>query len=296
MNPANSYYGNTLPLAWWVGLATPPPVWGTLQHAWMEDLPFQEFDVQSRRWPFLAYSERNRAEAVTWAVGAFDVVAIGDPFLYLAALLGGPVRRVGSSPLRTIAYPTHHDGSDETIPRHDELAEAYLEAEGPDLTVCLHWREHSNARLRAVYEQRGFEVLCHGLASDRLFLVRQHATLLRHDRVISNHIGTAMLHGGVLGLQMEITGPPFDKYDPWTTAADMRAREQERWPELFDGGTAGEQSIALANEELGAEHVRPPEELAVVLGWTTPRRQINSALERGLAVRRRWSSFVGRGR
>lgn len=282
MNPVNSMYGHDLVLALWTGLhRRVPPIWGFLQHAWMEDLPFWQGERHSRFWPIIVFSERNRSAAKEWCIGRCDtsVIAIGDPFLYVVRLLASLGAR--PSPSRgggTIVYPMHADGRDETIARHRAYGEFVRETEGAETTVCLHWHDWGNPRLRGAYEDLGFRVISHGFNASPHFLFAQHAELLRHERVVSNVVGTALFHGGALGLHMEVMGPVFGERDTPEELEALVAHQCERWPTLVEGGVRGDAAVVLAGEELGAEHMREPEDLKELLGWTGAARVRAEAL------------------
>lgn len=279
MNPVDSIYGHDFVLRLWAGLrGRVPPIWGFLQHAWMEDLPFWRVKRRSSFWPIVVFSERNRRAALEWCEGRYQVpaIAIGDPFLYLVRLLARPEPSPRPPSGGTIVYPMHADGRDEPIVRHRDLGEFVRERVGTEATVCLHRHDWGNPRLRTAYEETGFRVISHGFNGAPQFLVGQH--LLRHTPVVSNVVGNALFHGGALGLHMQIMGPVFDERDTREELDALEGHQREWWPTLVDGGVASEAVVALADEKLGTEHVRKSERLKELLAWAGAARIRTEAL------------------
>jgi hypothetical protein len=267
MNPANEAYGQDFVLATYAGLRVQLPLWGHLQHAWMLTLPSWEGEVYSTRWPTFVFSDRNLA-AMRERWPQVETHAIGDPFLYVVRLLETPESRPHDSlPPSTLAYPTHADGQDETIPMHEAYRDHLRSSEQGDITVCLHPLDHHSLKLRAVYEEEGWRVIHHGSARSQMFLFAQHAEILRHGRVVTNQFGTAMLHGAALGRHVEVSGPVFGHDGPEYVEVSVN-----RWPAVHRGGVRGNEAKAMAWDELGGGNVREPDELAALLGWRGIRR------------------------
>ncbi len=277
-HPDNHFYGHNRVLADYVGIgADVPVIWGHVQHGWSEGHGLMLRPRLVRWLPKFVYSSANRQAALD--DGIKPAVPIGGPFCYLAtqerARLGGP------APRSTIAYPSHSWERDEMQGSHDALIAAISEREEGPVTVCLYWREYDQLEVRRVYEAAGFRVVCHGYRSDPHFMRRQFDELLLHDRVVTNRVATALWYGGLVGRALEVYGPVFgvqgaDEVESW----DRFQRRQ--WPMLFDGGVDGATAADLAADELGAAHVRPPEELAEILGWTG-RKPTLGPLVRGAA-------------
>jgi hypothetical protein len=291
MTPANSLYGSNVALARYVGIdGRPPPIWGTLQHAWMPDLPFPEGEVVSRFWPILVFTERNRRLAVeSGMVRDGRAIAIGDPFLYLLARASRP----DVAPAATLVYPCHHRGQDEFLWAHREYAAQLLDREGGrPVTVCLHPNEHSNPNLRGAYEDAGFRVMTHGFAGSPTFLADQLTEILRHDRVVSNNVSTAVLHGGAAGREIEVYGTPFAEWPTREAFEHEHATQLARWPELCTSPLSPTGAEAFAGSELGSSCLLAPEQLRSTLGWGTLaalRNRLVRAIARPVSI----ETFIG---
>lgn len=289
MNLINSIYGIDFILACAAGITgRTPPIWGFLQHSWMERLPFWEGEVHSRHWPVFVYNDVNLQAALEWGLGEdIPVVPIGSPYLYLCRLLesaGGPAVKQGSG---TIVYPTHGDGSDLQLQVNRDFADVVREREDGAVTVCLHRHEWGNPRMVEAWSRHGFRVICHGLGDERFVLFRQHAEATRHAKVVSNTMTTAVWHASAVGLAAEVYGPPSEPAEAWDTLEAMVARHSSRWPDLYvEGGASAARAQELAFEELGHRHLRAPEELRELLGWSGAARVRTEAVWPIIRLRR----------
>jgi hypothetical protein len=218
--------------------------------------------------PKFVWSASNRKAAEE--LGIRPVEVIGAPFCYLDAM--SPT--AGPGPRSTIYYPFHGWERDPLVGSHAELIAAIKERENGPVTVCLYWHEYDQPAVRRAYQEAGFRVICHGYRHDPQFAFRQREELLRHDRVASNRIGTALWYGGLLGRSIELYGPVFSVKNE-EEARSFERFQRAQWPELVTGGVDGATARQLAAEELGAGFVLPPQELRHLLGWTP--HQLRSA-------------------
>jgi len=291
-HPDNAFYGHDAVLAEAAGL--PPgerrrPIWGQVQHGWQLGTGLNAGPRLVPWLPKLVWSSTNRALADAEGVG--HVRSIGAPFLYLDRLRRPASRPSGPS---TIVYPLHGWEQEAADGPHERLAQAVTERETGSVTVCLYWVEHDQPDVRAAYERAGFRVITHGRRDDPSFLERQWRELGSHSRIVSNRVSTALWYGMWLGLEAEVYGPRFVVRS--TAEADRRdAVYRRRWPELVDGVVPGERGRQMAGEELGADGVLAPDELAAALGWEGGGRSSRVALaatraehkRRALVARRR---------
>ena len=113
----------------------------------------------------------------------------------------------------------------------------------------IYWLKHRNPRVRAIYEEAGFRVICHGERDgDPEFLFRQRAELRRHKRVASNRLTTAIFYGISEGCEPAIYGDPMymDGTHPLYEGRDLVPR---LYPELH--GTATDFSAARQTSPRG---------------------------------------------
>jgi len=270
MHHANQFYGHTYVLARYCEMPDPyhpQRVDGYLQHGWnigdglAPGVPFVHGSS------LFVWSERTRRRA--WSQGRRNVVAIGAPFAYLLGLENEPVdaERAG-----TIFYPFHGWEGQQILGDHQRLAREITETESGPVTVCLYWNEHQQRRIRAVYEEAGFRVICHGRRGfwwrglDREFLVRQLAELRRHRRVASNRLTSAIWYGLLAGCEAAVYGDPMvlENADP-SFGGYPRIRSQ--WAALHGRETDLAGCQALARQELGADLLLGPAELRLLFGW-----------------------------
>jgi len=266
------------------------PVRGQIQHGWSVGHGFGPAHRGSAWLPRLGWGERTGREAR--AAGLRHVTLIGAPFLYLPP---APAEQ-GPRPRATIAYPFHGTEKHGLHGSHDRLAAEIAERETGPVTVCLYFADQSPATVSA-YERHGFTVISHGHRLDPGFLARQRAVLAAHDRVVTNRIGTAFWYGAVLGLEAEVYGPYFGLDSLGSVDARLERFQAETWPEFLAGPVGPDRARDVAGEELGAAHVRDPEELAAIIA--PHRRRLRGVVEHGaataeLAARRAVGHLVGR--
>lgn len=279
----NEFYGHRAVLGHYVGCTgEAPPIWGYLQHGWQSGAGFPERYRFLPGFSLFVWSSTNAVQAST---RSRHVVAIGAPFLYLLRMT------TSSEPVPhphrgTIFYPFHTAPRQPVYGSHADLLADVKEREHDPVTACLYWMDYDDETLRRQYEEQGFRVICHGHRSDPQFLWRQYHELISHRRVVTNRVATALWYGAATGREVEVYGSRFGQA-PGDDGSDFDRFQRSRWPELFDGPLGGDQARALAEGELGKENVRPPEELATLLGWTGARRRLGKPIKKGILLRRR---------
>lgn len=287
MDEANHYYGHSGILRRYVGVTTPRPLIGPLQHGWNPGTGFTPRDLPRplrRVVPCFVWNSKNLAASK--AAGYRRVWAIGAPFLYLERLMpprpGGPTGG-------TIAYPFHGWERQSVVGSHDAYAQEILEREG-QATVCLYWLEYKNRSVRIRYESRGHRVICHGHRGEDEFLKRQMDELRGHSRMVTNRVATALWYAAWLRLEVEVYGPRMTLRGEGTPNR-VYGSQATRWPALFRGSVSHEEGRSLAAEELGAEWIREPEDLASMIGLRGPGRLTAAA---AAIARRAWSRALKR--
>ena len=89
-----------------------------------------------------------------------------------------------------------------------------------------------------MYENRGFRVVCHGYRglhwrnTDTRFLHKQLDELLRHRRVASNRLGSAIFYGASVGCEVGVYGDPMVLADE-NPAFGGVPRMSRLWPDLL---------------------------------------------------------------
>lgn len=278
MEQTNHWYGHSQILARYCGLEdpVPPQIWGALQHGWNIEHGLGPNHFPHDGFPRFVWSEiaARRAQSRGWR----DAVVIGAPWLYLlvnngldpAAPEAGSTDRHG-----TIFYPFHSWDRGTVSGDHTQLIADIRETEGDDVTICLYWLEYDDPAIRRVYEDAGFRVICHGRRgrtrhdADPAFLERQLAELLRHRRVTSNRVTTAILYGLSVGCEAGVYGEPMQYWESSADAPEEDAlhRTQRMYGLLNQARIDPAAGRALAARELGIGHLAAPAELREMLGW-----------------------------
>ncbi|WP_392423979.1 hypothetical protein [Barrientosiimonas humi] len=272
MHHANHFYGHAEVLARWCGRPGPVTIWGYLQHGWNTYDGFAVGHELVPGWPRLVWSPAVARRG--WAMGRRDHEVVGAPWAYLLELEGQREwERAKPERAGTIVYPFHGWEGQRILGDHGVYADDVRRREGDvPLTMCLYWTDYENPDIRKVYEDKGFRVITHGRRGfmhrdgDPDFLDRQLAELRRHARVVSNRMGSALLYGASTGAEIGIYGDPMVLQRDHAVLGGM-ARQRRLLPELHTDAVPREVARAVARRELGQDHLRPPAQLAALLGW-----------------------------
>lgn len=200
---------------------------------------------------------------------------IGAPWSYLLNVKGvtdpesWPNEREG-----TLYLPFHGWELQDIGGSHGDLVDDIRSVEGDSpVTVCLYWKEYEDLEVRRIYEDAGFRVVCNGHRGisgndwDNDFLYVQLSELLKHRRVASNRVATALLYGASVGCEVAVYGDPME-LEGARTETGRPDRILAMWPELDSTAVDMNFSAAWARTELGLDALLNPEELREVLGWT----------------------------
>ncbi|MGY1845035.1 hypothetical protein [Modestobacter sp. SYSU DS0875] len=277
MESQNHYYGHSSALAAYCGLPRPRHIAGLVQHGWASVSPvgthFRDFPSLStaggRGWPtgrrrLFVWSHQSRA----WSPdGQVETVPIGAPWLYLTAVADAGERPPQRRPEdRTVIMPVHGIETQRIRGDHAEVARHWAEVEGP-ATVCLYAADARDPEILTAYRGAGHRCVVLGSRMDPAFLGRLWTMLARADRVVSNRLSTPVLYAAQLGRDVAVYGDPLHLDGEDTSAYD---RVRKLWPELHGQHLEAGVVRPLAADELGAAHLRSPQELRAVLGWTGP--------------------------
>lgn len=269
MDSSNHWYGHAHVLADYGGLdaANPPPIQGIVQHGWTFVHGYGYGHQPPVGYTRFAWSDvcRRRGQIIGWR----DYFVIGAPFLYLDRLLpDDTAERSG-----TIWYPFHGTVDYEQVEGdHQRLIDEIKETEDGPVTMCLYYVEYEQPQIRRFYEDAGFRVICHGHRGTKWagttsnFLHSQLSELRRHKRVASNRLSTAILYGLATGCEAGVYGDPMDFVGgkPGFLGEELL---HAWYPDMYGARLDTGRARAVADAELGADHLLDPDELRVVLGW-----------------------------
>jgi len=274
MHHANHFYGHAHVMARYAGLAEVPRIWGYLQHGWNIVDGFAVGTAFAPGFPKLVWSDVVRRRG--WSMGRRDYVVIGAPWAYLLLMeeQREQVPREGA-----IVYPFHGWEGQEVVGSHDAFIEEIRANESGPVTICLYWNEHRDPRIRKVYEDAGFRVICHGergymwKGTDSRFLDKQLVELRRHRKVVSNRLTTAIFYGASVGCDVGVYGDPMllEAEDP---VFGGHNRLQRLWPQLHQAHVPNAQARPFAVQELGMDATLSPIEVVEAFGWHRARRRL----------------------
>lgn len=279
MHHANHFYGHAHIMARYAGLGEVPRIWGYLQHGWNVVDGFAVGTPFAPGFPKFVWSHAVRRRG--WAMGRRDYVVVGSPWGYLLQLEQqeqwelSPPRREG-----TIVYPFHDWEGQSIVGSHQSFVDEIKANESGPTTICLYWNEFKDPDVRRAYESAGFRVISHGYRglhwkdTDVRFLDKQLAELRRHERVVSNRLGSAIFYGASVGCQVGVYGDPMllQAEDP---VFGGNERLRRLWPELHQVSVPVETGRALARTELGLDVLLEPSELREVFRWQHAERDLS---------------------
>jgi hypothetical protein len=274
MQAENRAYGHAAVLSEYADFDRTKWIPGALQHGWNPFDGIGEMDGVWRPLRKFVWSEEN--ERIGRALGGVRYEVVGAPWLYLLRLQPAPA--VPPGPPSTVTFPYHPTIHDRVVGSHEQYAKDLAGREQGSVTVCLQWMDHADAGIREAYTQHGFRVVTFGRGTSGApgctgFLRRQRAELLRHTRAVSNRLSTALFYAASLGLEVGIYGSEMNLE---SEQAYAMSGLPDRWPALHADSVAPEVSRPLWEHQLGAEHVRSPEQLRELMGWDGPRPAVKA--------------------
>ncbi len=260
----NRHYGHAEILLAWCGLPASTRIPVRMQHGWQPGIGMRPRDM-AQPGPKIVWSSRNLERARE--AGYRGAVAIGAPWLYMPP---GPDSDSGPEHPRSVLIVPFHGWEKQSLHGSmtayaDALAGLEREGFGP-ITVCLYWHEYEQPDVRELFERRGYATTTMGHRNDNPeFLQRQRELIRRHAYVSSNRVSTASFYAIAAGRPFFLHGPPVglsEADDP--TGEEFDRWQREEFPQLYRD-EHGELDFAkqrpLGAYELGADHVRSPEQL-----------------------------------
>jgi hypothetical protein len=285
MHPSNDYYGHEMILSWAASIHRPKRTFGYIQHGWKPESGFPADMRLIPRAPLFVWSEANRTATATRHPG-HAVEAIGAPFLYLHEFLKPALAREPTKDL--LVYPCHQLRSAPLASEvHSTLIDQVRDLDATSTTVNLHPYEFDDGHTGALYQTDLPEATLTTnwlrppwvVSDDPTMLIRQILQILDHRRVVSNCLTTALLYASYLGRDAQLLRHPERRQPP--TEGRGKALHEE-----LEQATDGEPLRAIAGAELGADHLRTPDELRAIMGWDSTVRTTVAAVIRRFSTRR----------
>ncbi|GAA2742817.1 hypothetical protein GCM10009868_14260 [Terrabacter aerolatus] len=272
MHHANHFYGHAHIMARYVGLEAPPRIWGYLQHGWNMHDGFAVGTVFTPQYPKFVWSEACARRG--WAAGLRNYMVVAAPWLYLLELERQKEwLATAEPPTGTIVYPFHGWEGQQVLGSHTAYIEEVKAAEGDvPITVCLHWNEYDNPKVRREYEDAGVRVVTHGQRgylwqdTDVAFLYRQLHEMRGHRRVVSNRMSSAILYAASAGVEVGVYGDPMALESDHAVLGGV-GKPRRIWPEMHQFSVPMDYAADVANRELGADEMLLPEEVIDAFGW-----------------------------
>jgi len=254
-------------LADYVGLTTPRPVFGSIRHGWLPELPARVGRRRLEAAPLFVWNARDLSQLQRFGVP--NVRSVGAPFLYGVENLfplGAPHLGKG-----TLVFPAH---SAELRQKSFDVGRITGRVErsfpGP-YSVSLFYQDLTKPHAQE-FRRAGWRIVSFGRRSDPRFLYRLIAELATVEHVVIDHIQTAGWYAAAMGRTVTAI---VDTNTVCASSAqgDWRALTVERWPELLDG-VGGADAVELGGVELGREFMLGPDALAEALGWSSWKKQL----------------------
>src|SRR5690606_26153233 len=160
MDSGNLYYGHKFILAHYcqIPFSGSLKINGYLQHGWNA---YHGFGFDKDIYPdHNKYVWSRRVKLAAEKKGWRKCLAIGSPWAYLlqnSDLESIPEQRDG-----VLFYPFHGWEGGRVSGDHQALIDEVKAVEEEPVTVCLYWLEYETQEIRAIYENAGFKVICHG--------------------------------------------------------------------------------------------------------------------------------------
>ena len=272
MHHANHFYGHAHIMARYVGLEYPPRLWGYLQHGWNMHDGFAVGTVFTPQYPKFVWSQACARRG--WAAGLRNYMVVAAPWLYLLELERQKEWLARSAPRAgTIVYPFHGWEGQQVVGDNRQYLEEVQQAEGDvPITVCLHWNEYDNPKVRREYESAGVRVICHGQRgylwqdTDVAFLYRQLAEMRGHRRVVSNRMSSAILYAASAGLEVGVYGDPMALESDHAVLGGV-GKPRRIWPQMHQFSVPMDYAADVAARELGADEMLHPAEVIDAFGW-----------------------------
>lgn len=280
----NNFYGHRDIFAQYIG-TEPQPLRGTLQHGWNTIDGFgglsDHADFPLRYVWSAIFARRGQS------LGYRNYRVVGAPWSYLCEMNRDQINAAQVSEHRngTIFFPFHGWEGAGVIGDYAALIDEIKRVEGDaKVTVCLYWLEFKNDSIRELFEEAGFRVISNGhrdFEHDELrndFLDRQLAECLKHSKVASNRMCTAIVYGASVGCDVGIYGDPMELDRVDSPINFLRGRAELMYPTFVGEHVKTAHVSAIARSQLGMDSLLSPSELAVTLEWNE-----DSGLE-GLAL------------
>ncbi len=260
----NAFYGHASILRAYCGVKLPVPLPARLQHGWTTVTPGLVEAYLRAPYPKLVWARRNLSACRRLG---YSVIPIGAPLLYMPPL---EAEVAPAGPKSLLVFPYHRSELLAVEGSLDDYATSLetlvRDGFGP-VTVCLHSLEYERPELRALFERRGFGVVCNGSLFDPRFLYRQRELILRHAHVSSNRVATAAFYALFLGRPYFLFGPRVGRASESGEAEHFAAWTAQEFPALLYERYDGTVQRAIGETELGLEFRLEPEVLRALLDW-----------------------------
>lgn len=187
---------------------------GSIPHGWGPDVPGfpypQLFDRKFRKYPILAWSERQRD-----SLRENDykrVLAVGAPWVHFLKHLEMTSPRKSEARAPKLLYFPNHSGPGASVVQKAHKDTMFAEFEEGDITVSLFWLDYVSPSIRNYYLEKGYRVECAGYKGGSgidvpwdpnggrvMFLPNLYQMLSSHTHVMVDTMSTAFLYAASLG-------------------------------------------------------------------------------------------------
>lgn len=263
----NRYYGHQSILCNFVGLRSERPIFGSVVHGWAPYVSAKR--AAEMRWnscvPLFVWNRRHLEQLQHQRVR--NVHLIGSPFAYLTNM----VRPSGESVPRegTIVLPSHSSDAHRSDLQLDSLMHESESRCPPPYTLVLFYQDWDSRIVERIRDRNQWEIASFGRRFDSSFLYRLIRQFRARSHLLSTQIGSGLLYGGSLGLNVYLTSD-FDVEEMRYRGLSHPMREVAR--RLAFAKDHSEEFSRLAESELGFGHLREEPELLDLLGLRGAKR------------------------
>ncbi|MCS4116729.1 hypothetical protein [Salinibacter ruber] len=220
------------------------------------------------------------AEFLRDSYGYEDVHAVGLPFVYAQSR---SVERIPNSllvmPPHTLPY-TEDSWDEETYVEKISNLKSHFSA----IIACIHRHNIKKGQWVREFERKGIEWVPGTRVRDKHGLMRMNTLFSMFEYMTTNNIGSHLPYAAYCGCKVSIYGPfsehrkeDFANVSKWSEYPEVldvivkSSSEKEvrsKFPFLFVFPNQANRHDEWAREELGEDHVRAPEAIAELLGWS----------------------------
>ena len=212
MYPDNKWYGHRNVLNKYCG-ELDREVFGTLQHGWVSKEEAMEINMTKRKLSVAPYLAWNLNINSVYSEDK-SIIPIGSPFLYLDLLNRNKSLQKETG---TIFFPSHsvetdynqdHQGLNAEVKHLYSIKEIENTSEGP-FTVSLYYTDFYNSKIRNIYQENNWDIVCFGNRNSKDFLFKLYNELASKKNFVTTDYTSAFFYAMFLKKQVRFMREVF---------------------------------------------------------------------------------------